>query len=534
MKRIAIALFFGLFLNAIGTTLMAVEPPAKSPADPLPNIVMIFADDLGYGDVGCYGATKIKTPNIDQLAAEGRKFTDAHSASAVCSPSRYGMLTGEYPFRKNFWGPALNNTPLTIDQDHETIADVLKHAGYQTAFFGKWHLGFGKKKPDWNGELKPGPLEVGFDYFYGIPCANSVPPFVYVENHRVVGLQPNDPIGGGKEVYAKPRPEKGAGRITGAKEAHDLYVDEMIGMNLTERSVKWIEKQDNKTPFFLLLSTTNIHHPFTPAPQFDGTSEAGRYGDFTSELDWITGQIMAALESQGVAENTIVIFTSDNGGMLNEGGKEAVKLGHDINGHLLGSKFGVWEGGHRIPMIVRWPGKVPAGTTSDQLISHIDLLATFADITGEPLENPRDSLDQITTLTGTPEEPVRDELMLCPNSPKHLGIRKGDWVYVPIQGEGGFQGRDISGQHFGGAPSVAFMGRTNSDIVDGKYRDDAPKSQLYNLAEDPSQAANVVSGHPQVAEGLSALLKEERTTIPKTKPIGWININVKNRQKKNK
>ena len=507
---------------------------AESPTQTPPNIVLIFADDLGYGDLGCYGATKIKTPNIDRLASQGRKFTDAHSASAVCSPSRYGLLTGEYPFRKNFWGPCLNNSPLTIDPNQETIGGLLKDAGYQTACFGKWHLGFGKKSPDWNGELKPGPLECGFDYFYGIPCANSVPPFVYVENHHVVGHEADDPIGNGKKVHAIAMEGKGAGRVGGGKKAHSLYVDEQIGTNLTDRSIKWMENCDKSSPFFMMLSTTNIHHPFTPAPQFKGKSDAGVYGDFTTELDWITGQIMESLEKQGIADNTIVIFTSDNGGMLNHGGQEAIKLGHAINGDLLGSKFGVWEGGHRIPMIVRWPGHIPEGTVSDQLFSQIDFLATFAEIVGVKLENPHDSLNQLATLTGSPKTLVRNELLLCPNSPKHLSIRLGDWVYVPIQGEGGFQSQMVGAHNFGGAASVPLMGRTNSDIVNGKLRPDAPKSQLYNVGNDLSQTSNVVDEYPDIVKELKTRLTSEQATIPKTKPIGWININVKKRAKKKK
>ncbi|MGD9420492.1 MAG: sulfatase family protein [Verrucomicrobiota bacterium JB025] len=494
-------------------------------AGKLPNVVLIFADDLGYGDLGCYGATKIKTPNIDKLAAEGCRFTDAHSSSAVCSPSRYGLLTGEYPFRKNFWGPVGDAEPLTIDDSRDTLADVFKKAGYATAYFGKWHLGFGESAPDWNRELEPGPLELGFDFFFGVPCANSVPPYVYVENHHVVGLDPDDPIGMHKKVYAVPMEEKGAGRIGGGKKAHELYVDEQIGTNLTERAIKWMGGAEQ--PFFLMLSTTNIHHPFTPAPRFKGSSEAGRYGDFVQELDWITGQITGFLEEQGGADNTLVIFTSDNGGMLNMGGQNAVKLGHDINGKLLGSKFGAWEGGHRVPMIVRWPGKVPAGTTSDALISHVDFLATFAQLTGTRLDDRRDSLGQLATLTGTAEEPVRTELVICPNSPLHLSIRSGDWVYIPARGEGGFQGKVVGQKRLGGAASVAFMRRGNSDVENGRIRLDAPKAQLYNLSEDPSQTTNVIKDHPEVAEALAKRLAKERATIPKTKRIGWININLK-------
>ncbi|EMI53398.1 sulfatase family protein [Rhodopirellula sallentina] len=530
LLSIGAALSLGIVFVCSLSVADAADPVATISKPQPPNIVLIFADDLGYGDLGCYGATKVQTPNIDRLATEGRRFTDAHSASAVCSPSRYGLLTGEYPFRKNFWGPVGAGHPLMIDEQHETIADVLKDSGYQTAYFGKWHLGFGKTKPKWNQELQPGPLERGFDYFYGIPCANSVPPYVYVENHHVVGRDPDDPMGTGKKVHAVALPEKGAGRFGGGKVAHDLYVDEMIGTNLTERSIKWLQSTDKDTPFFLMLSTTNIHHPFTPAPQFKGSSEAGLYGDFIAELDWITGQIMGCLDAQGIAENTLVIFTSDNGGMLNMGGQAAVKMGHDINGELLGSKFGVWEGGHRVPMIVRWPNHVPAGTTSDDLISHIDFLATFAAITGGTLENPRDSVDQLATLTGTPGEPARPELLLCPNSPRHLSIRHGDWVYIPEQGEGGFQGDTPGERHLGGAGSVPFLRKTNSDVVDGQWSPDAPHAQLYNLAEDRAQTTNVITSHPEMAQEFAARLEKERASIPKTKPIGWININIKKKR----
>ena len=317
---------------------------------------------------------------------------------------------------------------------------------------------------------------------------------------------------------------KGAGRIGGGKVAHGLYVDDQIGVNLTERSINWLQGTKKEKPFFLLLSTTNIHHPFTPDKRFVGSSEAGAYGDFTQELDWMTGQIIAALEALGVADNTMVIFTSDNGGMLNQEGQRAVKKGHLMNGELLGSKFGAWEGGHRVPMIIRWPGKVPAGTVSDALISHVDFLATFGAIVDQPLANPEDSLNQVETITGSPQKPVRDSLVICPNSPYHLSIRKGDWVYIPNRGEGGFQDQKMGSHKLGGAMSVKFMGQENSDIVDGILRKGAPPAQLYNLAKDLSQTKNVVKEYPEVAAELEALIKKEQATIPKTKRIGWINI----------
>jgi len=517
--------------KSLFSLILAIIAPLNLFAGDKPNIVIIFADDLGYGDLGCYGASMLETPNIDKLATEGRKFTDAHSASAVCSPSRYGMMTGRYPHRKNYWGPVTGMGGITIDSDRETISSLTKKAGYQTAFFGKWHLGFGEKKPNYNGELKPGPLEYGFDYYYGIPCANSVPPFLYIENHHVVGHDPEDPIKVGGEIHAKAMEGKGAGTIGGGKAAHDLYVDDQIGVNLTERSIKWMEEQDKEKPFFLLLSTTNIHHPFTPEKRFVGTAEAGMYGDFVHELDWMTGQIMDSLEKQGIADKTLVIFTSDNGGMLNNEGQRTTQKGHAINGDLLGSKFGAWEGGHRIPMIVKWTDKIPAGTTSDALISHIDLLATFSDIIEQPLENPEDSLNQISTLTSSPEEPVRTDLVICPNSPYHLSYRKDNWVYIPRQGEGGFQDKEPGGRHLGDYASIPFMGKEHSDLENGKLRKDAPKAQLYNLADDLKQSKNVHDEHPEVVKELAALLAVEKASIPKTKPMGWINIKMKKKKK---
>ncbi|BCX46956.1 hypothetical protein HAHE_08640 [Haloferula helveola] len=492
-----------------------------------PNIVLINADDLGYGDLGCYGATKLKTPNIDRLATEGRRFTDAHSPSAVCSPSRYGLLTGSYPLRKNLWGPVPLREPLTVEVGSMTLASLLKEAGYDTACFGKWHIGFGEKEPDWNGELKPGPLELGFDTYFGIPSVNSGPPFVYVENHRVFGADPEDPFQYGKPSVAKRMPEKGGyGAIGGGEAAHKLYVDKRIGTTLKERAVDWLKGRSDERPFFLYLATTNIHHPFTPADRFVGTSECGRYGDFVHELDWIVGEVLAAVEARGATDNTLVVFTSDNGGMLNVTAQKAWKAGHRINGDLLGFKFGAWEGGHRVPMVVRWPGKVPAGTTSDTLISQIDLLATFAEITGRKLkegEGP-DSIGQLENLTGASPKPLRETLVISPNSPKHLGIRHRQWVYIPQRGSGGFQGRKPGEHLLAGPPGLAFAGRPNSDIVDGKYRADAPMAQLYNLEEDPAQSTNVIADHPEVVAELETILKRYRAMVPKGPRIGWINL----------
>ena len=500
---------------------MLVLGAAPMWAEELPNIVLIFTDDLGYGDVGAYGATKVRTPRIDRLAREGRRFTDAHTASAVCTPSRYALLTGEYPFRGlAHTGPVMSRAGLVVDPNKTTLADVLRRAGYATAIIGKWHLGFGDGTPDWNGELKPGPLELGFDYFFGIPVVNSHPPFVLVENHRVLGLDPDDPLVYGGTPHTRPYPEKmtvaGNNTMSGGKAAHALYVDDTLGTQLTEKAIDWMRDHAGG-PFFLLFSTPHIHHPFTPHPRFEGTSDAGRYGDFIHELDWMVGRVLDALTELGVAENTLVVFTSDNGGMLNIGGQEAWRLGHRMNAHLLGFKFDAWEGGHRVPLIVRWPGKVPPGTRSDHLIGMTDLFATFAEIAGQPLgaDDARDSLSALAAWAGEPDEPAREELLVAARQPAHLMLRQGDWAYINRQGGGGF-GSPKPGTHlFGGPAALDWAGQQHSDLDGPRFKPDAPNRQLYNLRRDPSQTTNIVLEHPEMADRmearLQAILRSERT-----------------------
>ena len=239
-------------------------------------------------------------------------------------------------------------------------------------------------------------------------------------------------------------PEKGGYRaIGGAVSAHRAYVDDEIGTTLAKRSVRWLRRQGEAKPFFLYLATTNIHHPFTPAKRFIGTSRCGRYGDFIHELDWIVGEVLSTLDEMGARDNTLVILTSDNGGMLNVTAQRAWRAGHRLNGELLGFKFGAWEGGHRVPFIARWPGRIPAGTSSNALFSQVDLLATFRSIVGAKRSAGEvdDSIDQVATLTGTAETPVRSKLIISPNSPKHLALREGRWMYIPARGGGGFQGK---------------------------------------------------------------------------------------------
>lgn len=514
MKRFLIA--FVLSLCTVTTT-----------ADDRPNIVLIFADDLGYGDLGCYGATHVQTPNIDRLAAEGRRFTDAHSVSAVCTPSRYALLTGEYPVRahggRGVWGPAPVTSPLIVDTDKTTIADVMKSSGYDTAVVGKWHLGFGTGTNKWQEPLRPGPQDLGFDYYFGMPVVNSAPPYVFVENDRVVGSDPDDPLvylgrNAKNATPITPLPPEAAQRsgnvFGGAKEAHRLFNDYQVGTTLAEKSVAWVNGR-NGNPFFLYLATTNIHHPFTPAKRFQGTSQCGLYGDFIHELDWIVGEILSCLAENGLSDNTLVIFTSDNGGMFNLGGQTAFKAGHRQNGKLLGFKFGVWEGGHRVPMIVRWPGKVKAGTISDQLIGNVDMLATFAAIAGQELDQAQqaDSVNMLPALIGQPDEPIRDHLVLAPHKGTHLSLRKGKWMYIPRQGSGGFGGRNPGDHTFAGPAAASFVGSVNSDIEDGKIKSDAPPAQLYDLHADVNQHQNIHDEHPEVVKELSSLLAGYKPSV---------------------
>jgi arylsulfatase A len=396
----------------------------------------------------------------------------------------------------------------------------MKQAGYATACIGKWHLGFGEQTPDWNGELKPGPLELGFDYYFGVPVVNSHPPFVYVRNHHVVGLVPDDPFVYGKTAKTELFPEKRrVGDIGGADAAHAIYKDRMVGTRLTEESRQWI-KGNRDHPFFLYLATTNIHHPFTPHPRFQGTSECGRYGDYVHELDWMVGEVINTLDEQGLTDRTLVIFTSDNGGMFNVGGQDAWRDGHRLNGDLLGFKFGAWEGGHRIPFIARWPGKIPAGTTSDQLISNVDMLATMAALVDHPLNDSDgpDSFNLLPALTGSPNHQIRDHLVLSPSRPANIALRKGNWVYIAAQGSGGFGDKKDTEFARGGPGAHLLTKQINSDIANGKLKPNAPPAQLYDLEADRSQMKNLYREHPELVEQMKAFLdqcqRSKRTAGP--------------------
>jgi arylsulfatase A-like enzyme len=504
------------------TPLFLLPIPGAHAADAqnqTPNIILILADDLGYGDLGCYGATKVKTPNIDRLANEGRRFLDAHSASSVCTPSRYALLTGEYPFRRNLWQPVMNPSPLVVDVSKPTLPSVLKTRGYATACFGKWHLGFGEKpNPDWNSDLKPGPLECGFDHYFGIPVVNSHPPFVWVQDHRVVGLDLDDPIQYGGKEETRLYPEKmHHPPMSGGRAAHALYNEEEHGTTLTDKAVKWMQKHAD-TPFFLYFATPHIHHPFTPGGKFKGSSACGVYGDFIQEFDWMVGELLRTLEELHLSDRTLVILSSDNGGMLNQGGQQAWSAGHRLNGNLLGFKFDAWEGGHRVPFIARWPGKIEPGGVSDQLICQTDLLTTLAALAGSETKGP-DSINILPVLLGNPEKPIRDHLILAPNQKSHLALRNGPWIYIGAQGGGGFTGSAPGSHSLGGGGALRFTGETNSDYAEGRLRPNAPEAQLYNLAEDPTQSVNVIRENPEVARRMAAQLDQIQAT-PSTHNTG--------------
>ena len=489
-----------------------------------PNVIYINVDDLGYGDTGVYGATKVFTPNIDKLASEGMRFTDAHTVSAVCTPSRYSFITGEYPVRANNLSSAIfDRDSLVVNPDQLSVADVFKEQGYATGIVGKWHLGFGTKRPvNWNGELKPGPLELGFDYYFGIPVLPSHPPFVYVYNHYVVGLEKDDPFVWGKDAKTRPYPEKwnrGNQKIGGADKAHELYVDNMLGTTLKDSAVAFI-KRHKEEPFFLYYATNNIHHPFTPAKRFLGTSEAGRYGDYIEELDWIVGEIMKTLDEEKLADNTILILTSDNGAMLNRGGQDAYKMEHHMNGDLLGFKFDAWEGGHRVPFMIRWPGKVKPGTVSDKLLgSNVDMLATFAALFNRHLKEGEgvDSFNALPIFLGETDKEIRNEMLIAPNDLTNIALRKGQWMYISAQGGGGFMGKYRGLHDFGGASATVFTHEENSDIANGKIKDNAPPAQLYNVKKDVTEKQNVYNEHPDIVKEMAKEIDSIRNS-KRTRP----------------
>jgi len=472
-----------------------------------PNVVFIFADDIGYGDFGCYGATKVQTPNVDRLASQGLRFSDAHSMASVCTPSRYSLLTGEYAFRKKGTGIASGIEGLLIEPGRTTLPSLMKRAGYVTGVVGKWHLGLGTRPTNYNAKITPGPLEIGFDYAWIIPATGDRVPCVWVENHRVVGLDPADPItldysvsrgSPGSFVNGIPR----IGKQTGGKAA--LWKDDEISSVIAAKSCAFIEQHRDR-PFFLEVATHNIHVPRVPNPKFLGASQCGVRGDTIAEFDWIVGQVVDALRRLGLADSTLVIVTSDNGGILDNNGPDAehgvgppgANNGHLFNGVLRGTKGTVWEGGTRLPFIIRWPGHIKPGV-SDALICQVDMLASFAALTGQSLASADgpDSLNVLPAMLGQhTDRPCREFLIEQNNSGSALAIRKGTWKYIPRQG---------------GSKAVRRKKPKPRDPSEAVADRDLPSvsGQLYNLADDLSETKNVAASHPEIVAELAARLGE--------------------------
>ncbi|MCA9136838.1 MAG: arylsulfatase [Planctomycetales bacterium] len=471
-----------------------------------PNVVIMLMDDLGYGDLSCYGASKVKTPNIDRLAAEGRRFTDAHSPASVCTPSRYNLLTGRYAWRTwNGSSTVWANDPLLIDPDRFTLADLFRSQGYSTACLGKWHLGFGDRNqpgwddilgPDYNRPLKPGPNDVGFDYFWGFPHVSQFP-HIIIENDRVQNLDPNQPLRitpykrpGFEKDYLR-RPRSGLAAALGQSGPDEtFYQHEDLSDMLTTRAVDWIDNYSTDQPFFLYFAHRNIHSPLIPARRFNGTSEIGPRGDFIAEMDWSVGQVVDALHRKQVLSDTLIILTSDNGGVLEYRPIDYPEdHGHRINGELRGQKTTVYEGGHRVPFIARWPGKIAAGSTNDQMVALTDMLATFADYFGVELSKDagEDSFSMLTALLDMQStRPTRD-VLVNDSFAALFSIRQGPWKLILGQGGGG--ARDLA-----------------------RVSADEPAVQLYHLGDDIAEQNNLASEHPDKVFRLTALLEQIRRT----------------------
>ncbi|MBE3096796.1 MAG: arylsulfatase [Planctomycetes bacterium] len=477
-----------------------------------PNIVFILADDIGYGDLGPYGATKVKTPNVDRLAREGIRFTDAHAPAAVCTPTRYAFVTGQYAWRNPAGSRILSGeAPLAIDPTLATTPSLLRQAGYATALVGKWHIGLGKGDIDYNKEVKPGPLELGFDYAFFFPATGDRVPCVYVENRRVVGLDPEDPIKTsyqskvGNEPTGKENPERlkmkpshghdatiinGISRIgwmSGGKAAR--WNDETLADTFSGKAVAFIERSKDR-PFFLYFATHDIHVPRVPSPQRQGKSGCGTRGDVIQQFDDAVGAVLEALDRLKLADNTLIIVSSDNGGVMDDGYADGAiedANGHLCNGPLRGYKGSLWEGGTREPFIARWPGRIKAGATSDELISLVDMMATFAAVAGQalPPDAGPDSFNVLPALVSEKhEKPLRDHLVIQTNGTNSLAIRKGPWKLIPGNPGGGYS--------------------------KAKAKGPAPGPQLFNLAADLAETRNVAADHPEVVKDLSDLLAQVR------------------------
>ncbi len=474
-----------------------------------PNIIVIMADDLGYGDISCNGAKGVQTPAIDQLAAEGGRFTSGYCSASTCTPTRFSLLTGTYAFRQKGTGIAPPNGPAIIKPGTETLPAILRRAGYATAVIGKWHLGLGDPAPNWNGELKPGPLDIGFDHCYLLPTTNDRVPQVYVEDRRVKNLDPADPLWVGDKKPSEDHPtgithretlkmdwshghnqtiHNGISRIgfyTGGTKAR--FRDEDLADEWVQQSNRWIEV-NKEGPFFLFFASHDIHVPRVAHERFQGKSKLGPRGDCILQLDWCVGELMKTLDRLGLAENTLVVFCSDNGPVLDDGYKDGAvtQLGeHEPAGTYRGGKYSVWEGGTRTPFITRWKGHIAPGV-SDQMVCTIDLAASFAALTGQTLavDGCLDSLNVLEALLGQPGAKGRDHLLQQDNGSGNFGLRAGDWKLVRLKQRG------------------------KSQATVSKREPPLPASQdsLYHLANDAGERTNVAADNPEVLQRLTMQL----------------------------
>lgn len=458
---------------SLPAAIAAAEPAEK------PNIVVVLCDDLGYGDIACYNdESRIRTPHIDRLASDGVRFTDAHSPSAVCTPTRYGLMTGRYAWRTRLTHGVFHGTsPALIEDGRETLTSLLKRSGYRTGCFGKWHLGLGTREPaDYSRELRPSPLDYGFDEFFGIPASLDMPPYLYIDGRRAVE-QPTSTI---SDSGASPRgPFWRGGAI-----APGFRMDEVLP-KITERAVRFV--RESLQPFFAYVPFTAPHTPWVPAAAWRGKSKAGQYGDFVAQVDASTGQLIETISRRGVARDTLFIFTSDNGAPWSEPDIQA-SGGHRANRPWRGQKSDIQEAGHRVPFVALWPRHIRAGSLSSQTLCLTDLFATFAAVTGRTLgrDEAEDSYNMLPALLGKANRPIRHAIV------SHSGqglfsIRSGSWKLVLGRGSGGF---------------------TKPDRIEPGPGE--PAGELYNLAGDPHEDRNLYQQHPEKVEELSALLEKYR------------------------
>lgn len=460
-----------------------------------PNVIIVYADDLGYGDLSCYGATKIKTPNIDKLSKKGIRFTRAYSSSATCTPSRYSLMTGRYAFRKSGTGVLPGDAALIIDSQETTLPGIFKQADYHTAIVGKWHLGLGNSvQKNWNEKISPGPNEIGFDYSYIFPATADRVPTVFIENGEVEALDKSDTIRVnyqekiGNEPTGKENPEllklksapnhghdqtivNGIGRIgymTGGQSAR--WTDEEISTTFLAKSLEFIENNKNH-PFFLFFSLTEPHVPRMPATMFKGKSGLGLRGDAILQIDWTIKQLMEKLEYLGIHKNTIVILTSDNGPVLDDGYEDGAVIqlnGHTPSGILRGGKYSIYEAGTRIPFIVHWPQKIKSTYVSTALISQVDFMASFKELLKiKHIDKNTDSENHWSAFIGKSNK-GRDKLILHAGT---LALIYNDWKYI----------------HPSGGPMMSIL--TNIELGNRPY------PQLYDLNNDPGEKVNLASRH---------------------------------------